>query len=104
MTGGQAIQFKDRDAVGNFCLTLTEEGVSFSQSGSQTVVLHKEPECVMHITKSLAVLNQLRAAGLGHEYPVRTQGQRRLPTSDEAREQLRAFTEDLRARRHAERL
>ena len=104
MASGWAIQFKDRDAFGEFCLTLTEEGVSLSQSGSQTVVLRQEPECVMLRTKSLSVLNQLRAAGLVHEYPVRTQGQRRLPTSDEARERLQAFTEDLRARRHAERL
>ena len=79
------LQFKDREAFGNFCLVLTEAGVPFSLAGHQTVVLTQTAEVKQLRGRPRAFLNKCMTNNLVEIRPATSvRERRRLRTPEES--------------------
>jgi len=79
------LQFKDREAFGNFCLVLTEAGVPFSLAGHQTVVLTQTAEVKQLRGRPRSFLNKCVTNNLVEIRPAASgRKRRRLLTPEES--------------------
>jgi hypothetical protein len=94
-----ALRFNDRDAFGEFCIALREDGVPFALAGFQTVALPVPPWEKLE-GQSSKLFKKFKRAGVLEEYPIASVGKRHLPSSEEARRLLRQYTTDLQQRKY----
>ena len=79
------LQFKDREAFGNFCLVLTEAGVPFSLAGYQTVVLTQTADMKQLRGRLRSFLNKCMTNNLVEIRPATSvRKRRRLRTPEES--------------------
>ena len=87
------VRFKDREAFGNFCVSLAADGVSFELAGFQTVIL-TQTQIDQLPRASLQYYQACREDGRIEDVaPVSATGTRYLPTAEETERLLRELAE-----------